>query len=173
MKKVVIIGPESTGKSTLCADLANYFNCSFLPEFARQYLEEYGSKYSYEDVLKMSEGQAKAENAFEAENPDIPYLLIDTNQYVYKVWIEEKYGKYEPLIESLIKSSSYDYYFLCDIDCSWEYDEFREHPLDKDRKRLFKRYEELLNLDGTPFKVLSGNQNIRLSKAVSFLKKNI
>ena len=54
MKKIVVIGPESSGKSTLCQDLSAYFKSSYLPEYARIYLENNGSQYTYQDVLKIT-----------------------------------------------------------------------------------------------------------------------
>lgn len=171
MKKIVIIGPESTGKSTLCEDLANHFQCGFVREYARDYLEEFGAKYSYEHVLNMSAGQAQLEDSFISVNRDLHFAFIDTNQYVYKVWIEDKFGKVEPQVESLIKFGNYDYYFLCDIDLPWEFDELREDPNETVRQRLFDRYKELLEADGTPFSILKGNREERLSKAIDVLNR--
>lgn len=64
MKKVVVIGPESTGKSTLCEDLARFFKIDFLKEYARTYLELNGAEYTFDDVIKMAEGQIKTQNEF-------------------------------------------------------------------------------------------------------------
>lgn len=171
MKKIVIIGPESTGKSTLCEDLATHFKCDFVKEYARDYLNEFGPNYSYEHVLNMAEGQAELEASFIEMNADLPFIFIDTNQYVYKVWIEDKFDKVEPIVESLIQNNRYDYYFLCDIDVPWEYDEFREDPNEDDRQRFFDRYQQLLEADGTPFTILTGKKEDRLSKAIDVLNR--
>lgn len=171
MKKIVVIGPESTGKSTLCEDLANYYNCSYVPEYARTYLEEFGKDYSYEHILNMAQGQQQIEDVFIESNPNLKFAFIDTNQYVFKVWIEERYGKKEPIVEDYISNNDYDFYFLCDIDLPWEYDKLREHHAPEDRSRLFMRYEDLLKKDRTPYLVLSGDRNTRLQIAVEQLKK--
>ncbi len=171
MKKIVIIGPESTGKSTLCEDLATHFKCDFVKEYARDYLNEFGANYNYEHVLNMALGQAELEASFIKMNADLPFVFIDTNQYVYKVWIEDKFGIVEPIVESLIKNNQYDYYFLCDIDIPWEYDELREDSNEDDRQRLFNRYKQLLESDGTPFTILTGNEENRLSKAIDVLNR--
>ena len=114
MKKIVVIGPESSGKSTLCEDLSAHFKSTYLPEYARIYLENNGSKYTYEDVIKMAKGQLESELHFTLQNPESPLLLLDTNYLVYKVWIKEKYSKDESFIERLLKEDNYDYYFLAD-----------------------------------------------------------
>jgi nicotinamide riboside kinase len=87
MRKIVIIGPESTGKSTLCQQLAAYYNTVWCPEFAREYLSEKGMDYNYEDLLNIAHGQIELEDSMmqEARNG---YYFIDTDMYVMKVWCE-------------------------------------------------------------------------------------
>lgn len=169
MKKVVVIGPESTGKSTLCEDLARFFKIDFLKEYARTYLELNGAEYTFDDVIKMAEGQIKTQNEFFDSSQ---YLkLLDTDLYVYKVWIEEIFQKEIPFIELNIKESANDLYLLCDTDLPWGYDEFREHPDLKDRIRLFERYAELLKNNNEKFFVIQGDRRARLQKAITEIKK--
>ena len=169
MKKIVVIGPESTGKSTLCEDLTDYLQTTYLPEYARVYLEKNGPEYTYQDVLKMVKGQVESEVRFELENPENPFLLFDTNYLVYKVWIKEKYNQEDPYIERLLKTDSFDHYLLCNVDIPWEYDDYREHPNDKDRARLFKEYEHVLSQNKLPFSVIKGNRKQRLDTAKKIL----
>lgn len=70
MKKIVIIGPESTGKSTLCDQLAQHYKTVWCPEFAREYLLQYGRNYTFEDLLKIAMGQIELEEVMltEAKN---------------------------------------------------------------------------------------------------------
>ncbi|MBO9660994.1 MAG: ATP-binding protein, partial [Chitinophagaceae bacterium] len=56
LKKIVIIGPESTGKSTLAAQLAEHYETDWVPEFAREYLLSNGKEYTYEDLLTIAKG---------------------------------------------------------------------------------------------------------------------
>lgn len=169
MKKVVVIGPESTGKSTLCEDLARFFKIDFLKEYARTYLELNGAEYTFDDVIKMAEGQIKTQNEFFDSSQ---YLkLLDTDLYVYKVWIEEIFQKEIPFVETNIKESANDLYLLCDTDLPWGYDEFREHPDLKDRIRLFERYAELLKNNNEKFFVIQGDRRARLQKAITEIKK--
>lgn len=62
MKKVVVIGPESTGKSTLSEQLANHYQTVWVPEFARGYLETLGRAYNQDDLLRIAEGQLQLED---------------------------------------------------------------------------------------------------------------
>ena len=61
IKKIVVIGPESTGKSTLCSQLAAHYNTLWVPEYAREYLEKNGTNYSYDDLLAIAKGQINSE----------------------------------------------------------------------------------------------------------------
>ena len=64
LKKIVILGPESTGKSTLCEQLALHFNTLSCPEYARQFLSENGLKYNYDSLLTIAKGQLTLEDQF-------------------------------------------------------------------------------------------------------------
>ena len=93
MKKVVVIGPESTGKSTLCEQLANHYNTSWVPEYAREYLIGHGTEYTYDSLLTIAQGQAALEESYIEKTPQAKLLFIDTDQYVMKVWCEFVFGK--------------------------------------------------------------------------------
>jgi nicotinamide riboside kinase len=60
--KIVVIGPESTGKSTLCKKLAAHYNSLWVPEYAREYLEKKGTEYNYENLLDIAKGQIALED---------------------------------------------------------------------------------------------------------------
>ena len=154
----MVIGPESTGKSTLCMDLSSCFQITSVPEYARVYLESNGAEYTYQDVLNMIYGQLESERSFIEKNGQNPFIILDTNYLTYKVWIKEKYSKDESLIERLLKEDNYDYYFLCGIEMPWEYDELREHPNPEDRIRLFNEYKIILTQNNFPFTILQGNR---------------
>jgi len=67
IKKIVVVGPESTGKSTLCQQLAEHFHTIWCPEYAREYLLKHGMDYSYDDLLTIAKGQIKLEEDCEAQ----------------------------------------------------------------------------------------------------------
>ncbi len=167
----MVIGPESTGKSTLCADLSAYFQTATLPEYARVYLESNGAGYTYQDVLNMIRGQLESERNFVEENEGSPFIILDTNYLTFKVWIQEKYKREEPLIEELLKVDDYTHYLLCDVDIPWKHDALREHPNPQDRRRLLSAYWSILEINKLPFSVLKGTRQQRLEIAKNIVNK--
>ncbi|RLD81558.1 MAG: ATPase, partial [Bacteroidetes bacterium] len=63
-KRIIITGPESTGKSTLSKQLANYYQTIYLPEYARTYIENLNRHYNYNDLVKIAKMQIKLEKEF-------------------------------------------------------------------------------------------------------------
>src|SRR6476660_2275644 len=93
IKKVVIIGPESTGKSTLCQQLAEHYHSSWCAEYARAYLLKHGMNYTYDDLLIIAKGQIKLEEETLQSAGSKSTVFIDTDMYVMKVWCEFVFGK--------------------------------------------------------------------------------
>lgn len=175
LKKIVVIGPESTGKSSLCRSLAAHYNALWCPEFARPYLEQKGgaAHYEMEDLLAIAKGQLELEDTYSAKaarNKD-RFLFIDTDMYVMKVWSEFAFGKCDHWILAQIARRPYDYYLLCDIDLPWSEDPLREYPDPSIRKQLFNYYQDLLLHQHTPFSIIQGKDNARLQRAVEALSK--
>ena len=179
MKKIVVIGPESTGKSTLCNLLASHYHTSWVPEYAREFLITNGTNYTYADLLKIATGQIEAEDTI-AEKKRIDFgskevkkeeklLFIDTDMYVMKVWCEYVYNQCHNKILNLIAERKYDAYLLCDVDLPWVADELREYPDLKEREKLFHFYKDLLVNQSTPWIIISGDYETRLQKAIHFI----
>jgi NadR type nicotinamide-nucleotide adenylyltransferase len=180
MKKIVIIGPESTGKSTLCEQLAKHYNTQWCPEFAREYLEKYGMKYEYDDLLTIAKGQIELEEKFESivnsqksvvdsrlTANDSGLLFIDTDMYVMKVWCEFVFDKCHRFILDQIVERKYDLYLLCKIDLPWQADPLREYPDIETRKKLYLVYKDLMVNQSAPWVEISGNYDERLKKAIT------
>ncbi len=163
-KKVVIIGPESTGKSTLCAALAKHYQCAWVPEYARAYLNEQGTNYSFNDLLTIAKGQLAAEDA--ASSTQAPLLLVDTDMQVMKVWCEFVFADCHKFILDQIASRTYDLYLLCSIDLPWTKDELREYPDLTTREKLFHYYKDLLVQQQVPWQLVSGKNEERTACAV-------
>jgi len=166
MKKVVVIGPESTGKSTLCEQLANHYNTSWVPEYAREYLLEHGTAYSYDDLLTIAQGQVTLEESYIEKTPQAELLFIDTDQYVMKVWCEFVFGKCHSWILDQIRKRKYDLYLLCNIDLPWVKDILREYPDLVTRQQLYTIYKNILSNQSIPWVDISGNYDERLQKAI-------
>ena len=180
-RKIVIIGPESTGKSTLCEQLAQHYNTSWCPEYAREYLLKNGMNYNYDDLLTIARGQVELEEKeiqSAAGNPQLAKshslltthhlpLFIDTNMYVMKVWCEFVYGKCHQYILDEIAKRKYDLYLLCNTDLPWIKDELREYPDLETRQRLYTIYKNIMENQTTPWIEISGNYEERLQKAIT------
>lgn len=169
MKKIVIIGPESTGKSTLAAGLAGYYKTVWCPEFAREYLLTQGRDYTFDDLLKIAYGQVELEDTMETEARNGIYI-IDTDMYVMKVWCEVAFANCHTWILKQIVQRRYDLYLLCDTDLPWVQDGLREYPDEGLRRRLFKMYKDILINSGVPWVPVSGQQEQRLQTAIGAIK---
>lgn len=176
--KVVVIGPESTGKSSLCEQLANHYNTEWVKEYAREYLLTNGTEYSYDHLLEIAKSQLDLENAaiqlvenkttnISESNSTSQIILLDTNMYVLKVWCEFVFEKCHPWILNQIVENSYDLYLLCDVDLPWVKDELREYPDLEIREKLYHHYKDLLVNQSTPWVNISGNYQQRLENAIN------
>ncbi|HZI52277.1 MAG TPA: AAA family ATPase [Chitinophagaceae bacterium] len=192
LKKVVIIGPESTGKSTLCMQLAAHYQTLWCPEFARKYLLEHGMDYTYDDLLVIAKGQIELEEEYieavrKSKRPedrkttitdqkilsglsDFPtssLLFIDTDMYVMKTWCEFVFGKCHQFILDQIAARKYDLYLLCNIDLPWIKDDLREYPDLEIRRKLYSIYKNEMQHQSTPWVEISGGDEERLEKAIA------
>lgn len=164
MKKVVIIGPECTGKSTLTKALANHFKSPYIEEYARAYIDNHDGMYQQDDILTIAKKQIELEDNIRSERE---FLFLDTDLIVCKVWSEFKYGYCHPWILQQIEQRHYDHYLLCNVDLKWENDGMREHP--NHRKELYDIYHNELKNYKKSFSVVSGMK--RLESSIDFLQK--
>lgn len=173
LKKFVTIGPESTGKSTLCEILAHHYDTLWCKEYAREYLSSLGRTYTYEDLLIIAKGQITAEETAAKETlcKGKGLLFVDTGMNVMKVWCEYVYGKCYQFILDSIAERKYDGYFLCYPDLPWEADALREYPDETIRKELFHYYSEIISSQNVPWSLISGTYEQRTKKAVSFVNQ--
>ncbi len=167
-KKLVVIGPESTGKSTLCEQLAIQYKTEWVPEFARNYLLEIRRPYTYEDLLHIAEGQVRQEDRIVSDSKS-DLVFIDTDMYVMKVWCEYVFKKCHPYILDEIVKRKYDGYLLCNTDLPWVADELREYPDLESRERLYLMYKDIMINQHVQWIDISGNYEERLQKAIKFI----
>ncbi len=179
LKKIVIIGPESTGKSTLCEKLAQHYHTNWCPEYAREYLLAHGTNYSYNDLLTIAEGQVANEErcinqtlaGIDSGKISAPLLFIDTEMYVMKVWCMFVFDKCHPWILQQIEERKYDLYLLCNVDLPWVKDELREYPDLERRKQLYDIYKDIMINQQVPWVDISGSYDERLQKAIEAVDK--
>ena len=164
-KKIVVIGPESTGKSTLCEMLSAHYQTRWVPEYAREYLVEHGMDYTFDNLLTIAKGQLAGEEKIAGEMHQ-GLLFIDTDMYVMKVWCEFVFNRCHQWIIDQIALRRYDFYFLCNTDLPWAADPLREYPDLESREKLFHIYKDLLQNQSTPWIEITGGAPDRLPQAI-------
>ena len=170
--KVVLFGPESTGKTTLSEQLARHYHTVWVPEYAREYLQD---KWNNErktcephDLLPIAEGQMRLENDLAKKATEI--LICDTDLLETKVYSEAYYvGDCDPVLEKYALQNTYDLYLLTYIDIPWEEDDLRDKP--NEREEMFNYFKETLEKYGKNFITLKGNKKQRLNKAINHIDK--
>lgn len=168
LKRIAIIGPESTGKSELCQQLAAHYQTEWVPEFARFYIDRLDRDYEQHDLKAIAEAQLTWEDE-KAEYAN-DYLFCDTNLIVIKIWSEHKYGNTDPWIEEQLNIRKYDFYLLNNIDIPWTPDPQREHPTL--RKHFFEVYKNYLEERGFPYSLVSGIEVERKKSALKALENH-
>src|SRR5689334_1401345 len=185
IKKIVTIGPESTGKSFLCEQLTAHYNTAWCPEYAREYLLKNRMNYTYEDLLTIARGQLNLEEKVMSELAakissskeqdaihHTPYF-IDTDMYVMKVWCEFVFGNCHRFILDQIVERNYDLYLLCNIDLPWVKDELREYPDLASRQKLYAIYKDILMNQEVPWIEINGQNEDRVYSAIKAVDKII
>jgi NadR type nicotinamide-nucleotide adenylyltransferase len=167
LKKIAIVGPECTGKSELSKFLANHYKTVWIPEYAREYLDNLGRPYERSDLINIAQGQLRSEDGGELSAHEI--MICDTNLYVIKIWSIVKFGTCDPQILNAIATRKYDLYLLTYVDILWEDDPLREHP-DK-RQQLYDFYlAEMIN-QPVPFVQIKGEREQRRKSAINAIEK--
>ncbi|MBS1605949.1 MAG: ATP-binding protein [Bacteroidetes bacterium] len=169
LKKIVVVGPESTGKSSICEGLAAHFHSRWVPEYAREYLLRHGMDYSYEDLLTIARGQLALEDeaVAAATASGESRIFIDTDMYVMKVWGEFVFGRCDSWILDRINERRYDAYLLPRTDLPWVRDELREYPDLLSCEKLFHIYRDILINQSTPWAEIGGQGQQRLENAIA------
>lgn len=162
MLTVGIVGPESTGKTTLAKSLAENFKTLWVPEYAREFLTQLNRPYEQDDLISIARGQLQAERQLRKKVKDL--LILDTDLFVIKIWSEFKYGNCDPWILQQLSMNQAGFYFLTHYDMPYEQDPLRETP--EKRPELFQMYEAALRASGSPYLVLKGDEDDRLETAI-------
>ncbi len=193
MLKVVITGPESTGKSTLASALSKHFHTKLTHEYARAYLEtklaleksknniKKAFQYDESDFYNMYLGQKQREEfTLKAAKDKHKLVIFDTDALTYKIWYAEVFKNSDNTLLSQINFGEktphsgeiQTLYLLCSPQAIvWQSDPLRENPNDRDR--LFNIYEKELITHKKTYFILRGSKNERLTEAINIIESFI
>jgi NadR type nicotinamide-nucleotide adenylyltransferase len=167
MLKVAIVGPESTGKSTLTQLLAENYQSSFVLEYAREYVEKLDREYTYQDICNIAQHQIEQELAYECSTLKSDFVFFDTDLIITKVWFSHCFQTVPDFVRDRLQTGFFDYYLLCAPDLPWIADSVREHGDDRDF--FFDWYKREIELLGTPYSIINGAGKNRIDSAIEIL----
>ena len=169
MLKIVITGPESSGKTTLATALAVHYQEPLVPEFAREYLDNLGRPYIEDDLLHIAAGQSFSEDKGLASARTM--VICDTDMLTLRIWSNVKYGQFNKRINPLWFDALPNLYLVCAPDLPWEPDPQREDP--DDREMLFDMYITEIERAKVNYAVIKGEDrtNTAIRLLDGFLEK--
>jgi len=171
MAKIIVTGPESSGKTTICQQLSTHFKIPFTKEFARDYIDNLDKEYWQKDLIEIAKGQLKNEQ-LTTNNKKLS--LHDTDLITIKIWSNYKYGSCDKWIINQIEKQKTEnrFYLLCKPDIPWEADPLRENS--QNREELFEIYKKELEKLKHNYVIIEGEERIKnsISKISSLMSNN-
>lgn len=171
LKRVCIVGPESTGKSTLAQDLARHFNTLHAWEYARSLLDPQGGQCFSKDIPLIVRGQVATEDALAMQANRV--LFCDTDVLTTTIWSDVLFGDTPQWIRDLAEQRRYDLYLLLDVDVPWVDDNQRFLGKPQERRAFFERCKSALDSRGRSYRIIRGNWNERFQTAVEAVRQLI
>ncbi|MEN8228614.1 MAG: ATP-binding protein [Bacteroidota bacterium] len=165
LRRILITGPESTGKSDLSAALASSYGGVVVPEYAREYIEHLGRPYEYDDLEHIARQQVKE---YEASEQLRNWIFFDTWLIITRVWFEVVYGSIPAWIDDRIRQARFDMVLLCGTDLPWIFDPVRENGGEK-REKLLEKYKYELDRFGLEWALVTGTGHERLNQAMKLI----
>ena len=165
MSKIIVTGPESSGKTTLFNKLIKSFGVIGVEEYAREYINQLNEPYCYNDILEIAIGQLK--NEMDVIKLKQSLLIGDTDLLTLLIWSEFKYKKCHSFIKKNLSNHLPDVYLLCYPDIPWVYDSQRENP--NERLELFTIYEQKIKSLEIDYHIIRGNEDVRLEKSKTII----
>lgn len=170
MKAVIISGPESSGKSTLTMELANYYSVEGVPEYARDYVVRLNRPYNCVDVETIARRQVAFYKIMRRQKNMDDLVFFDTFLVVSKVWFQEVFKLCPVWLHNAILENIPDLVLLCKPDITWTDDGVRENP--QNRQYLFNCYENEFNYYGINYHLVDGIGSSRLKNAISAINNS-
>jgi len=169
MNKIAILGPESTGKTELAKNLATFYKSPWVPEYAREYVENLTQPYTYEDICIIAEKQIEFEVRYGEKEIEYDFVFFDTDLIITKVWFEYCYGKVPCFVTKHLEKGFFDLYLLCEPDLPWEADPVREHG--DDRGFFYDLYKSEIDKYRKPFVTVNGFGKQRIENAIKAINQ--
>jgi NadR type nicotinamide-nucleotide adenylyltransferase len=163
IKKIAVVGPESTGKSTISQQLAAHYQTAWVPEYAREYCEKLTAPCTWQDEINMFYGQLQLENALISKANKL--LICDTTFITVKIWSDYTFGKSPQEVLDELPRHPYDFYLLMDIDLPWEEDPLRDFP--HMREYFMEVWHKELKALNANYSTISGNGSHRLENSIN------
>lgn len=175
--RIVVTGPECTGKTTLARELAEHLGTLWVPEFARRYAVRQLRALTTDDVEQIARGQiALEQDALEqltatAAFGPLPVLVQDTDLISTVVYAHHYYGTCPPWVVATARERRADLYLLGDIDITWEPDGIRDLPFARDV--MLARFREHLAGMEARTRLVSGLGPARLEAAIAAVREEL
>lgn len=163
IKKIAIVGPESTGKSTISQALAKHYHVPWVPEYARYYCAALTADCTLQDEINMFHGQIALEESVLAIT-ETEFLICDTTFLTVKIWSDEILGETPSIVLDALRTRTYDFYVLLDIDLPWQEDPLRDFP--HMREHFMSIWHKELNALNANYVVVNGIEN-RIPNAIN------
>lgn len=170
LKKIVVTGPESTGKTMLSEALAARLHAALIPEYARGYIEKLKRPYVFSDLELIARHQIQEETRM-AESAGNGILVMDTWLIITRVWFDVVYAKIPEWVDEYISSSKIDLFLVCKPDLPWIADAVRENGGEM-RLKLFDRYCSEIEKQGFNYEIVEGIGDARLQNALNLLRSH-
>ena len=163
--KVVLTGSESTGKTTLAAELARHYAAELVPEFVRAYAEQRGGVIEFTDHGPIARGQIQLEDDhFATARAKSGMVFLDTDLLSTAVYCTHYFGRCPPWIEQAAQARRPDLYLLCETDVPWTPDGVRDRG-DR-REEMQSLFLDAVVKSGAPYLSVSGELPERLARAI-------
>ena len=159
MYKVGIIGPESSGKSSLARYLAKRYDATYVPEYAREYIERKRTReVTFDELCEIAKYQIEQLDSIVNQSSNRQssnrQYFFDTELIVTKVWFDYAFGRVPDWLNEAILRYPMDLYLLTAPDIPWQPDPARYNGSDAMRQELFDRYESEIQALHIPYFVI-------------------
>jgi len=167
IKKIAIIGAESTGKTWLCEALARHYQTVWVPEYAREYFNDSGLyNFTLDDLVIIAAQQIALEEALMKKA--VNFLFCDTTLITLKIWAEVEFNEVPLFIGEQLLKIKYDHYFITNNEIAWQADALRENK--HSRNLLFEMNAEAVKRIGGSYSVIKGTEGDRLKSALTIVE---